>query len=204
MSYILDALRRADAERSRGSVPGLHAQSLPDAEPAARNYRPIAWIAVGAGAVLVAAAAVVLFGPWRPHGPAGATPPLAPAPELARTDRPDAGPAYPEGATPPARPGELAPAARPVEPPIPERSAFRRAAPDDARAQPGADTRAARTPPAADGRMAPTVADAGRAVPPGVPPRLDRRAEDGRVAVLEPRAAARPVAPTPTGGGRAA
>ena len=37
MSYILDALRRADAERERGAVPSLHAQqssSLPsDDEP---------------------------------------------------------------------------------------------------------------------------------------------------------------------------
>lgn len=29
MSYILDALRRADAERERGRVPGLHAQTTP-------------------------------------------------------------------------------------------------------------------------------------------------------------------------------
>ena len=28
MSYILDALQRADAERERGTVPGLHAQPL--------------------------------------------------------------------------------------------------------------------------------------------------------------------------------
>ena len=28
MSYILDALKRADAERERGAVPGLHSQSL--------------------------------------------------------------------------------------------------------------------------------------------------------------------------------
>ena len=42
MSYILDALRRADAERSRGAVPSLHAQGLPaDLEPAARDYRPL-------------------------------------------------------------------------------------------------------------------------------------------------------------------
>lgn len=32
MSFILDALRRADAERERGRVPGLHAQQLPGAE----------------------------------------------------------------------------------------------------------------------------------------------------------------------------
>jgi len=48
MSYILDALRRADAERSRGAVPGLHAQGLPaDLEPAARDYRPLFWAAGG-------------------------------------------------------------------------------------------------------------------------------------------------------------
>ena len=29
MSYILDALRKADAERERGAVPDLHAQLLP-------------------------------------------------------------------------------------------------------------------------------------------------------------------------------
>jgi general secretion pathway protein B len=51
MSYILDALRRADAERSRGAVPGLHAQNIPtDDEPAARNYNPLIWAAGAAGA----------------------------------------------------------------------------------------------------------------------------------------------------------
>ena len=29
MSYILDALKRADAERERGTVPGLRAQTVP-------------------------------------------------------------------------------------------------------------------------------------------------------------------------------
>ena len=29
MSYILDALRRADSERERGAVPGIHALPLP-------------------------------------------------------------------------------------------------------------------------------------------------------------------------------
>lgn len=33
MSYILDALRRADAERERGAVPGLHAQPVPSVSP---------------------------------------------------------------------------------------------------------------------------------------------------------------------------
>ncbi|MEO7152322.1 MAG: hypothetical protein ABIX46_11525, partial [Burkholderiaceae bacterium] len=58
MSYILDALRRADAdrERERGAVPGLHAQPL--APAATLVPRPRAAIATGALALLVTAAAV--------------------------------------------------------------------------------------------------------------------------------------------------
>ena len=47
MSYILDALRKADAERERGNVPGIHAQptiggSAPTATPGTRLPWP--WI----------------------------------------------------------------------------------------------------------------------------------------------------------------
>ena len=35
MSFILDALRRADAQRERGQVPGLHSQSVAPPAPAA-------------------------------------------------------------------------------------------------------------------------------------------------------------------------
>ena len=48
MSYILDALRRADSERERGSVPHLHANPVPadraDEEGAARRARPGLWM----------------------------------------------------------------------------------------------------------------------------------------------------------------
>ena len=109
MSYILDALRRADAERSRGAVPGLHAQGLPvDGEPAARNYSPLIWAAGVAGVLVVAGAVIVLFGPWH----------AAPAPELAPTAR-DSTPAAPaQGEQPAAQPGAIDPGARPVEPPM--------------------------------------------------------------------------------------
>lgn len=125
MSYILDALRRADAERSRGAVPGLHAQNVPaDNEPAARNFNPLIWAAGGAGALLVAVVVVLVFAPWRGHPPAPdarvAATPLAPAPELAPAPR-EAAPATPaiaQGELPPAQPGALVPAARPVEPPM--------------------------------------------------------------------------------------
>ena len=61
MSYILDALRKADAERSRGAVPGLASQPLPAALPAGESARLLppsrAWMALG-GVAAVALAAV--------------------------------------------------------------------------------------------------------------------------------------------------
>ncbi|MES3015308.1 MAG: general secretion pathway protein GspB [Pseudomonadota bacterium] len=59
MSYILDALRKADAERDRGNVPGIHAQpSFGGAMPmrAQPATTPWLWLAVGALAVLIAGA----------------------------------------------------------------------------------------------------------------------------------------------------
>ena len=61
MSYILDALRRADAERERGAVPDLNAQPLAltavAGEPAARAAVPWAWLGAGAALALVGVAA---------------------------------------------------------------------------------------------------------------------------------------------------
>ena len=116
MSYILDALRRADAERSRGAVPGLHDQNVPgDGEPAARNYSPLIWAAAVAGA-LVVAGVVLLWAPWRANPP-GDPAPLGQAPQLGPPGR-DNLPLAAQGETPPARPGGIAPAALPVEPPM--------------------------------------------------------------------------------------
>lgn len=56
MSYILDALRRAESERDRGQVPGLHAQPAPG-PVAATPTRPTAVgpaLALGLGLLLVA------------------------------------------------------------------------------------------------------------------------------------------------------
>jgi general secretion pathway protein B len=66
MSFILDALRRADAERERGSVPTLHSQSAPHdtaaaAAAQARRRAPGLWVAglgVAAVALLLLAALV--------------------------------------------------------------------------------------------------------------------------------------------------
>lgn len=78
MSYILDALRRAEAERSRGSVPHLHAP-MPGldlgaaAQPAPSALRRHAGWLVAAAALLVAGVAW-----WRAGGA-----PMAPAVPMA-------------------------------------------------------------------------------------------------------------------------
>jgi general secretion pathway protein B len=84
MSYILDALRRADAERARGSVPDLHAQPLGLApRPARGGSRRAAGIA--AAVLLLAAAGTAAWITWQgvtePPAPAiqAAAPPVAPA-----------------------------------------------------------------------------------------------------------------------------
>jgi len=85
MSYILDALRRADAERERGVVPGLHAQpDIAELAPAARARRPLLLAAAGGGALLIAIVALLVVAPWRG----------APSNDL---HRPDAGEASPAG-----------------------------------------------------------------------------------------------------------
>ena len=71
MSYILDALKRADAERERGAVPGLQSRhaTLPAAKTdrSARNYL---WLAAAALALAgMAAAGSLGFRVLLPGGP---------------------------------------------------------------------------------------------------------------------------------------
>lgn len=71
MSFILDALRRAESERARGQVPGLHDQPLLPAAAVPHGVWPVwAW-AVMASLVLVLATGAGWW-LWRP--PAGAMP----------------------------------------------------------------------------------------------------------------------------------
>lgn len=57
MSYILDALQRADAERARGGVPTLHARPVVPAQAASGlSPRLRAGLALGAGLTVLAAA----------------------------------------------------------------------------------------------------------------------------------------------------
>jgi general secretion pathway protein B len=82
VSLILDALRKADAERERGSVPSLHAQPVLSPSvgaPSKPKVRPNwLWIAIGVALGLVAAATWVMIGRNAP-APSAATTNLAPA-----------------------------------------------------------------------------------------------------------------------------
>ena len=64
MSYILDALKRADAERERGTVPGLRAQTVPGVTPESRGARASlrTWPVIVTGIAL--AVAVIAAGAW--------------------------------------------------------------------------------------------------------------------------------------------
>jgi general secretion pathway protein B len=127
MSYILDALRRAEAdrERERGAVPGLHAQPAPDAA-ATRGTSPRRWLPwAGGGLLLIAglgagmwwagsareAAAPVATPTPRPA--VSAAPPVAPAPDTAA---PAVAP--PAAVTPPAPAASVSPYLPPAPPPV--------------------------------------------------------------------------------------
>lgn len=128
MSYILDALKRADAERDRGHVPGLRSQPVSATAPARRRpragRRALLWLGLlGLMAVLLALGAW-WFGAARPPSarpdvppPAAAPAPVAapvPVPPPAATPAPAAVP--PEGVNAPATP-LLAPEIAPAPPP---------------------------------------------------------------------------------------
>lgn len=69
MSYILDALKKAEAQRGNGQVPGLHDQHMPadfGAPPEAAGNPLLIWIIMAMGALLVG---VLLWATWHPDEP---------------------------------------------------------------------------------------------------------------------------------------
>ncbi|KGF79297.1 hypothetical protein IA69_24900 [Massilia sp. JS1662] len=118
MSYILEALKKAQAERQLGNAPTIHAPPAVTPAPAAAaaSRRPL-FVGLGAGVVVVVAGALVL---WRPApAPApkaamqAATPaPAAPAPETLVVSAPP--PPAPVPTSAPVR--ERVPAPEPVRP----------------------------------------------------------------------------------------
>lgn len=83
MSYILDALRKADAQRARGAVPDLAAQPLDGPGADAPTPRRRLGLPTAALAMLAVLGAAVLWWTMRPE-PAPA-PPAPPAAEPARS-----------------------------------------------------------------------------------------------------------------------
>jgi len=128
MSYILDALRRADSERERGAVPSLHSKPVAaaladgddDVEP--RRASPLLWAVVGLSVVLVAVLAWQFLGggPAEPvPAPASvsATAPAAPAPVAVVT------PPQPEPIPAPIAMAPIQPLPQPTAQPMPRKPA---------------------------------------------------------------------------------
>ncbi|MYN43412.1 hypothetical protein GTP55_29140, partial [Duganella sp. FT109W] len=92
MSYILEALKKAQAERQLGSSPTLHAPTLQSAEraAAARFSTPMLWTVLGM-AVLIGVLLVLV---WRPSAPVAA-PVAAVAQQPVVASAPAAAPAAP-------------------------------------------------------------------------------------------------------------
>jgi len=105
MSYILDALRKADSDRERGAVPGIHAQTLPPLGGADEGRRApglLLWAVIALALLLAALVAWQFIGsddtpepepvqaaaplplplPLPAPAPIAAAPPPAPAPRV--------------------------------------------------------------------------------------------------------------------------
>ncbi|MGF6118587.1 general secretion pathway protein B [Janthinobacterium lividum] len=113
MSYILEALKKSQAERQLGELPSIHAPQvqLHDTAASGAARRAPVWLALG-GVTVAVAAALLLWQPWQAAANAPAAIPVVPA-VLAQ-----AVPAPMPAAPPPAAP---APAPVPVAqvPPVP-------------------------------------------------------------------------------------
>ena len=135
MSYILDALRKADAERERGHVPGIHAQpSFGGAAPVGTRAAPWPrlWIATAVLVVALLIALLIALG-WSLLGGGSRGSAVVPTPTPVAVVAPAAAPPTPAVLVPPAAPRpEPAPVAvavarkpKPVSPALPVATAAR-------------------------------------------------------------------------------
>jgi len=158
MSYILEALRKADAQRERTRVPGLHAHPLAAEAPVPAQRWGGSVMAVLAAVGVVAAIAIT----WRLASPGAA--PAVPAPErvaAAPVVVQEPAPAAPVAAAP-APPEPATAIVPPAPPPLPSQPAREAKAPPAAQA-PITVPPASAVPAAA---AAPAIANA---PPPGLP-----------------------------------
>ncbi len=116
MSYILDALQRAESERERGHVPGLNSQIVP---PPSHKTRPVrrAGLSRTAVAGALGAALLIAAGLWWWLGQTDETPIAMPAPAPA-TPAPASAPTAmpPVAAVTPAPAADRPAAPEPVQP----------------------------------------------------------------------------------------
>jgi len=149
MSYILDALRRAEAERERGAVPSLQSQqhTVMDDDATPTRPRSLVWVIVALAIAVLVLLAWTLFGGSAPQArapvegsittPAPAvapavaplptlqpspTPPMAaaPAPPSTGVAAPPDTAAAPAPATPPTAPSSLVAVPAPAARPVTE------------------------------------------------------------------------------------
>ncbi|MDB5754166.1 MAG: hypothetical protein JWR56_594 [Massilia sp.] len=118
MSYILEALKKSQAERQLGSAPTLHAIPVGAVLPAAyaRNRKPL-WLSLGGGGLLVALALLA----WRAQAPSvkPAAPQVAfPAAPAAVVATPAAPPAVAAVAPIPPPPLAVVPPSSPAPKPV--------------------------------------------------------------------------------------
>ena len=184
MSYILDALRKADAERARGAVPDLHAQpvlrSSAGAAPSV-GAQPWVWIAGVVAVTAVSGLAWMLLARDAPREPAAAAvanvaapvPLPIPSPISSQTAPIVAAPAPPLAQTPARPPAQASALARPA--PEPVRPVARRPGSEAAGMASAAPTRLPAS--AAGTAPTPTPAPAPAPAPAAAEPRLYTYAE---------------------------
>lgn len=116
MSYILEALKKAQAERQLGNAPTIHAPAPSYAAPRIGQGAQRRYLALGVGVVVVAAAVALLWPRFAGEAPvrlAAVTPPAA-VPATAPATVPATAPV-----APPAPPAVVIPAPAPVVQPAP-------------------------------------------------------------------------------------
>jgi general secretion pathway protein B len=139
MSYILDALKKADAERRKEQVPGIHTQPLATASRAAEpspRHRTVMWAAIATAAAAAGAAAMYWPRPEAPSAPPAVRtpPPIAQSPMPMAQAPVQTTPAGPQAAAQSPRP-QGATQARPLgsPPPFQQRQSLEQNAPKEAR-----------------------------------------------------------------------
>lgn len=117
MSFILDALQRADAERERGAVPGLHARQVNSPYDTGRAGSRNGWALAVAGVLALALAAMAVR-IWIGNPPTAVVPVASiPIAQAARTSAPT--PVSPAAVAMVTTPPAVAPPVAAAQPPKP-------------------------------------------------------------------------------------